>query len=173
MSCEGHLIERRLVGLDRQTQLEHADRLAAVRHRREETDAGGAVSLGRDGLPEKRAALRGAAERHAFGRLAALRALIHFVARCRRCAVIQADERTTAEIGDQERNLGRAEHGTQAARDRVHGVDRRCVLDRGQQLGEIEPATGVPKHAVSVDERCGKRGLASEGRRSGTETAAG
>ncbi len=137
---ERHLLERRRAGLGGQAQLEHPDRLAAVRHRGEHADSGRAVALDLDGLSQQRAALDGVPQRHPLGRLPALGAPVRVAARGRPWAVIQPDQRTTAEIGDQERDLRRAEGGTQAVRQRLHGVDRRCILDGGEQLGEIQPA---------------------------------
>jgi hypothetical protein len=123
---------RLVVRHPRQVELEHADRLPAVGHRREQAGAAGAAQH-LDGLAHERAALRCPRQRHPLRGLTALRA------HCRRAAgVVEPDERLAGEVGDEEGDAGCAERVGEALADDVGRVDRRRVLDGRQQLVEIQ-----------------------------------
>jgi hypothetical protein len=112
----------------REGQLEHADRLPAVRHRRVQLRAHDLDALGGE-----RAALGRAGERHLLGGLAALRAHPGLVA-----VMVEADQRLAGEVRDQEGDLGRADRRGEARADHLGGVDGRRILDGGQQFVEVE-----------------------------------
>jgi hypothetical protein len=61
--------------------------------------------------------------------------------------VPEPDERTTAEVGDQERHGARAEGVRQARRKHVGGGDRGGVLDRREQWSDVQPRRRVIRSA--------------------------
>ncbi len=93
----------------------------------------------------QRQPVRAAGERHALGGLAALRPR-----RRRRTGVAEADQRAAAEVHDEERDLARPERVGEPGAEDVRGIDRRSILDRGEQLREIEPARFVVGHPSSL-----------------------
>ena len=123
---------RLVVRRPREVELEHADRLAAVGHRCEQPGAA-VAALHLDGLAHERAALRCPRQRHPLRGLAALRP--HGV---RAAGVVEPDERVAGEVCDEEGDAGRAERLGEALADDVGGVDRGRVLDRRQQLVEVQ-----------------------------------
>ena len=56
----------------------------------------------------------------------------------RSARVTEPDQRLPAEVGDQERHLARAQRVLQALTEDVGGSHRRAVLDRGDQLPEVQ-----------------------------------
>ena len=136
-----------LVGHGGQRELEHADRLAAIGHRREHAHPVGSV-LDLDALAGQRPALRRVGDRHPLGGLAPARAR-----RVVAAGVLEAHEGVAAEVGDQERHLGGPERLGQPPREHVGGVDRRRVLDGLEQLREIERSRPVIPHPATVRRR--------------------
>ena len=132
--------ERLLVRGLGEAQLQHADRLAAVGHRCVHARAVGA-GLDLDRLIAQRAPVRAALQDHALGGLAPLPPR-----RGTRAGVAEPDERAPAEVHDEEGDLRRAERVGEPLPDHVRGRDRGCVLDRGEQLREVQPARSVVRH---------------------------
>ena len=131
------VLERGGSGLERQDQLEDADRLAAARHRR---DDAGAITL-----PQHDRALRGeclsvgrAVQRHPHGCLLAARAQFAV-----RGDMAQAVQRPAAEVRDQEAHAAGAEHLPHRGGHGIDDADRRRGLGAREQGTQIEPARRV------------------------------
>ncbi len=131
------VLERGRSGLERQDQLEDADRLAAARHGRDDASA---ITL-----PQHDGALRGkcvavgrAVQRHPHGGLLAARARFAV-----RVDVAQAVQRPAAEVRDQEAHAAGAEHLPHRGGHGIDDADRRRGLGTREQGTQIEPARRV------------------------------
>jgi hypothetical protein len=114
---------RPLVRWSREHELDQTDRLAAVGDRREQARVV-VAAFDDDDLLGQRAAVGGVHQRDALGGLAALGSRGRSGA-----GVAEPDERSPAEVRDQERHLRRAERVSQALTEDVRRRDRRRVLD--------------------------------------------
>ena len=131
MSREGDVGQRRLVGCLAQGQLEHADRLPAIGDRREHPRSLDSA-VHHDALAGERGAVRGPRQGHPLRGFPTLRPRVLVAA-----GVAEPDQRPTAEVGNQQRHLGRAEGVGEAVAEDVGGGDGRRILDGHQQFGEI------------------------------------
>ena len=126
-------------------ELEHADGLPAVGHRREH--AGAVVLRLDDDLLGGQRAPRGAPlQRHLVGGLLALRARGRITA-----GVAEPDERVPAEVRDQERDLVGVQFVREALPEHIRGRERRGVLDGRQQLCEVEMGGGLDHPSLERD----------------------
>jgi hypothetical protein len=92
-------------------------------------------------LAGEHASVRTVGQRHTLRGLLAVRARGRVVA-----GVTQADERLPAEIGDQERDVGRAKRLRQVPADDVCGGDWSRILTCSEQLGEVQARRVVIRH---------------------------
>ena len=134
--------QRPLVRSSRKAQLEHADGLAAVGHRREQTDAVGVV-LHLERLAGERAALRASVQGHALRRLAPLG-----TAGRGAVGMAEPDERPAAEVRDEKRDLRGAERVREALGEDVGRRDRRGVLDGCEQPHQIQSRVLLAGHPL-------------------------
>jgi hypothetical protein len=142
---EGDIGERLLVWGLGQAELEHADRLPPVGHRRVQANLAGAdLDLYR--LLEERASMRGAGQGHQLGSLVALGS-----DRARDAGVPEPDQRPAAEVDDQEGDRVGAERPGQPPAENVGGVDRRGVLDGVEQSREVGPRCEKVRHRAHLD----------------------
>ena len=145
MRGERHIGHRLLVRRRRQAQFEHTDRLPPVSHRREHASSGGAVLVDLDRLAGERAAMRCSGQGHALGAFPALGASGR-----RAPGVVEADQRPTAEVRDQEGDSGGAERVREPLAQYIGSGDRRGVLDVRKQLCEVQPRRSVVRHARTL-----------------------
>jgi hypothetical protein len=121
------------VGRFVEAELEHADGIPAVGHRREQ------ASLLRSGftldrLGRERAAVRGSHQGNSLCGLPPLRA-----SGCSATRVAEPDECVAAEVRDEERQLAGTERVGQALAQDVDGGDGRGILDGREQRAEVQP----------------------------------
>ena len=91
----------------------------------------------------------GVRQRYALGCLAPLARVR------RRGGVTQPDKRAPAEVDDEKRDVGRTDRVREPPSEYVRGVDRWRVLDRREQLREIQPPRCAISHASTL--RHGRR----------------
>ena len=131
--------------LERQHELQYADRLAAARDRREHARV---ISLPQQhrALPRERRAIGRALQRHPpRGLLAARSGLL------RRRGVAQAVQRPPAEVGDQKAHLAGVEHLQQRGGQRVDHPDGRGRLRARQQRAQVQTARLVHARSLRPD----------------------
>ena len=147
--------QRLLVGKLRKAQLQNADGLPAVGHRREQTDT---VSIGLDleRLAGQRAAMRASHQGDALRRLAPLGS-----AGRRAAGVAQSNERLPAEVRDEKGNLRGAERVREALGEHIGRRDRRCVLHGCQQPHQIQSRVLIPGHRLQRRRRSAENSWAA------------
>ena len=133
MCGERHVGDHLVVGWLVEAELEHADGLPAVGHRREQARPV-CVGFPFDCLGCKRAAVGAPHQRNSLGGFPPLSASGRGTTR-----VAEPDERMTAEVRDQERQLTRTERGGQTLAQDIHGGDGWRILDGREQRAEVQP----------------------------------
>jgi len=139
---ELHVLEGDRLRLEGEKELEHADRLPAAGHRRDDARV---VALRQDdrSLCSERLAIGRPVQRNApRGLLAPRSGLV------RRRGVAQAVQRAAAEVRDQEAHVAGAEHLEQRGAHRVDDADGRGRLRPRQQGPEVETARAI--HVASL-----------------------
>jgi hypothetical protein len=130
--------ERLCIGLLVEPQLEDADRFATTGHWRVDT-RGTLFSADLHLLLGQRAPVRSSGHWNCLGPLATEGAAAAF-------HMAQADERLTAEVGDQEADVARLDHVRQCGADHLGGRDRRRCLDSRKQFTQVQ-SRARPVHA--------------------------
>jgi hypothetical protein len=105
------------------------------------TRAPSAPDVDPDRLGGQRAALGASLQRHPLGGFAALSAR-----GVRAVGVTEPDERSSAEVGDEEGDLARTQLLPEMLAEHVGGGDRGRVLDGREQFPEVQPCRWTVRH---------------------------
>jgi hypothetical protein len=85
---------------------------------------------------------------------------------CFAATMVEPDERSAAEVRDEKRDAGRAERIREALAEDSGGGDRRGVLNRREQLRQVQPCRSAVRHARTLGDQPSPTAATSGPRRS-------
>ena len=127
-----------------EAKLDQADRLPAVGHGRVQANSAAVAARFHHDRPERRARDHAVSpQRHVLGGLTTLRTRGQFAP-----GVLEPDQRLTAEVGDQERDVVRADGLPEPIAKDIDRSHRRRILDRREQFAHVQPRRSYVRHRI-------------------------